>query len=134
MYRRHDETPFLVERIAAMEALYFNRARLALRRLNDQLRLSIPGLKTLDLIVQPAAWIVVDRAFNDIPVIAWSDFDTAGRDTLHRPIPCRLRLYHAHADIILERVLQAMDNLLGQRLSEPEAAGGAGVLAFPDFD
>ncbi len=79
MYQRHDEVPFLVERMADMEAVYFNRVQLALRRLNGRIRLPIPGLKTLDLIVQPAAWIVVDRAFNDVPVIAWSDFDTDTR-------------------------------------------------------
>ncbi len=131
MYQRHDEVPFLVERITAMEALYFNRAKLALNRLNSQLRLPIPGLKTLDLIVQENAWIVVDRAFNDVPVIAWSDFDADTRDTLHQPIRCRLRLYHAHASIILGRVLKAMDELLDQRLHQTEAASGSGILVFP---
>lgn len=121
-YRRHDKVPVLTERPSSVEAVYFNRARVAVNRFGSELRLAIPGLKTLDLIVQPDAWIVVDRAFNDIPVIAWSNFETGDRGALHEPIACRLRLYHGHAGMILKRVLEAMEKLLGEQLlagSEP---------------
>ncbi len=129
MYTRHDELPVLYRRQGQMEAEHYNLVSRALRRLESSIRLRLPGLKTLDLILQADAWIVVDRAFNDVPVVAWTGFKTQERSGLHEPVSCELRYFHGHAAIIRTRVLALMDTLLEERLGD----GGDvhNVLSFP---
>lgn len=128
MYRRHDEVPVFEYRDSVIDAHYYNTVQTAFKRLGEEIRLDIPKLKTLDLILQRDAWIVVDRAFNDIPIAAWTNFDMERRSALHTPLHCQLRLYHANGGIIIKRVLEAMELLLGERLSE--LAGAHKVLPF----
>lgn len=115
-YTRHREVPVFELRDGVVEAGHYNHVQVALNRLGEELRLALPGLKTLELILQRDAWVVVDRAFNEIPVVAWTDFQVEDRSALHAPVPCRIRLYHANAGIILKRVLEAMDRILNDRL------------------
>ncbi len=133
MYRRHEEVPVYEYRDAIIEAHYFNTVQTALRRLGAELSLSIPGLKTLDLILQPDAWIVVDRALYDVPIAAWTEFDTGRRETLHKPVHCQLRLYHVNAGMIIKRVLDSMEQILGERL-DALSNGTHGVIGFPSKD
>lgn len=128
-YTRHDEVPVYEQRAGNLDAALYNHVQLALKRLGKNLRLAIPGLKTLDLILQSDGWIVVDRALNDLPVAAWSDFHRADGRALHLPVACRIRLYHAHAGIILQRVLDDMDRWLSEQLSAHIASHT--VLDFP---
>ena len=130
MYTRHDEVPVYQYRESSIKALHYNTVQTALKRLGEELRLTIPKLKTLDLIIQRDAWVVVDRALNDIPIAAWAEFEVGQRDTLHQPINCQLRLYHANGDLIINRVLEAMELLLGERLNEIETCHK--VIHFPD--
>lgn len=130
MYTRHDEVPVYEYRDGVIEAVHYNTVQTAFKRLGDEIRLSIPKLKTLDLILQRDAWVVVDRALHDIPVAAWTNFDVERRDALHTPVHCQLRLYHANGGIIIKRVLEAMELLLGEQLSELEESHK--VLSFPE--
>jgi len=130
MYRRHEQVPVYEYRDSLIEARYFNTAQTALRRLGAELALSIPGLKTLDLILQHDAWIVVDRALYDVPIAAWTNFDIERREALHTPVHCQLRLYHVNAGIIIKRVLAAMEQILGERL-DALSNGTHGVIGFP---
>ena len=129
MYTRHDEVPVYEYRDGVIDAIYYNHVQLALKRLGESLRMSIPRLKTLDLILQRDAWVIVDRAFNDVPVAAWTNFDTERRDALHSPVHCQIRLYHTNGGIILKRVLEAMEMLLGEQLGDGE--GDHRVIDFP---
>jgi hypothetical protein len=99
-----------------LPAALFNEVRLALLRLQDSLRFPVRGLRTLHVIIDKDAWIVVDSSLNDVPVLAWTEFETAHRDSLHQPIRCKLYLYHAHADIIIEAVLNELHKELDARL------------------
>ncbi len=130
MYTRHDEVPVYEYRDGLLDATHYNHVLVALKRLGESLRLELPRLKTLDLILQRDAWIIVDRAFNDIPIAAWTNFDTERRSALHAPVHCQIRLYHANAGIILKRVLEAMELLLGEQLEEGD--GPPRVVDFPD--
>ena len=130
MYTRHDEVPVFEYRDGVINAVHYNTVQTAFKRLGDEIRLAIPKLKTLDLILQRDAWIVVDRAFNDVPVAAWTNFDTARREALHAPVHCQLRLFHANGGMIIKRVLEAMELLLGERLSELESSHQ--VINFPE--
>lgn len=109
-----DQLPIYSGREAKIPAPRYNRVRLAMRRLGGPMRLELPGLRTLDLILEDQVWAVVDRSLNDIPVMAWTDF--AHRSDLHTPVPCTMRYYHAHARMIEDRVLTLMDQLLDYRL------------------
>lgn len=129
MFTRHDELPVYAYLQSSVEASFYNHVQLAFKRLGKELRLQIPGLKTLDLILQADAWIIVDRAFNDMPVVAWADFEGSDRAGLHQPVACRIRLFHANGGMILKRVLEAMDEQLLAQLdasAEPHK-----VLGFP---
>ena len=98
-------------------AQQFNFVRIALKRLKGDIHIELPRLRTLELILERDAWVVVDRSLNNIPVLAWTDFQTEHRSNLHEPIPCQLRLYHVHGSIIIDKVIEAMNLILGERLA-----------------
>jgi hypothetical protein len=129
MYTRHDEVPVFEYRDGVLDAVHYNHVQVALKRLGESLRLSLPKLKTLDLILQRDAWIIVDRAFDDLPVAAWTNFDIDRRTALHAPVHCQIRLYHANAGMLLKRVLEAMELLLGEQLELED--GSHRVIDFP---
>jgi len=129
MYSRHDEVPVLSTWPDQVEALHYNLVQRALMRTGQPIRLELPGLKTLDLILQADAWVIVDRAFNDIPVTAWTDMKPADERGLHEPVPCELRYYHGHAAMITKQVLELMDELLNEKLNEGDDSHQ--VIAFP---
>jgi len=136
MYMRHDELPVLATQAHTVDAKHYNIVFRALLRMppaqTQGIRIELPGLKTLDLILQNTAWIIVDRAFNDIPVAAWTNFRVSQDRALHQPVECEIRFFHSHADIILERVLGLMDDLLNERLSDGDQSHT--VLIFPNTD
>lgn len=108
------------ERIkTTVSAEHFNLVKIALKRLGNPIQLELPKLRTLDFLLDEETWIIVDRSLQDIPVMAWLDFDTKDR-SLHEPLNCNLNLYHAHASIIQHRVIEAMTLLLGEKLAESE--------------
>jgi len=129
MYARHDEIPALSTWPDQIEALHYNLVQRALTRVGHAIRLELPGLKTLDLILQTDAWIIVDRAFNDIPVAAWADMQPAEARGLHEPVACELRYFHGHAGMITKRVLELMDDVLREQLSDGDESHQ--VIAFP---
>ena len=129
-YTRHNEVLILDRRPGDVDANYFNQAHTALKRIGQQIRFKIPTLNHLDLIVQEDAWIVVDRVLNDIPVVAWTDFQTDGRDNLYKPVACEIRLYHFAARMILRTTLDSMEDILGQSLAEKYNDESEKVLSF----
>lgn len=106
---------------------------MALKRLGKQIRFRIPGLKHLDLILQKDAWIVVDRALYDYPIIAWTEFETEHRDNIHEPIKCKILYFHANATMIKTRTLEAMETVLSEELADKitaEQLEGASIIPF----
>jgi len=130
MYTRHDEVPQYDSRSGKVDAIYYNHVQTALKKLGSQIRLQIPGLKHLDLIIQKDAWIIVDKVLNDVPVAAWTNFQTEHRESLHEPIPCTIRYYHYAARMVLNRTLEAMELLLGEELSRLSSDDDSVVLPF----
>ena len=129
-YTRHNEILILDRRPGNVDANYFNQAQTALKRIGEQIRFKIPELNHLDLILQEDAWIVVDRVLDDVPIAAWTDFQTEGRDNLHEPVSCEIRLYHFAARMILETTLDAMEVILGQSMAEHDNDEAVTVLPF----
>lgn len=126
MKSRLEDLPTFETRRTTVKAIHYNLVLVALKRLFSPLRFTLPKLRTLDLHLEKDAWIVVDKSLNDIPVMAWIDFDTTGRTSLHEDIPCDLKIYHSHAGILVEKVMEAMTLLIGEQLDLPDE--GAAVL------
>jgi hypothetical protein len=129
-YTRHNEVLILDKWAGDVDANYFNQTRTALKRIGKQIRFKIPDLNHLDLIVQDDAWVVVDRVLNDMPVVAWTDFQADGRDNLHEPIVCEIRIYHFAARIILKTTLDAMEYILRQSITDKDGNEDVAVLTF----
>ena len=117
MRSRLDDLPTFDTRESQLRAQDFNLVRIALKRLGTPIRIELPRLRTLDFVFEKDAWIIVDRSLNDIPVIAWLEFDEIARNNLHEPIRCQRRSYHPHATIIIDKAFEAMHLILGEKLA-----------------
>lgn len=115
-----------------MPASLYNLVSIGLKRLPAPIRFPLPKLRTLELLLDHDAWIVVDNSLNDIPVLAWLDFEAQGRSNLHEPVPCYLNLYHAHGEMLLPRIMEAMEIILGERLAGDDDDDK--VVEFRDHD
>ena len=113
-----DEVPIYEKRPVSISAEHFNSVQIALKRIASTIRFELPRLRTLDLVLDKEAWVVVDRSLNDIPIIAWTEFQSGGRLDLHHPIACQLQIYHEHGTIIIEKVMEAMELIIGEKLDE----------------
>jgi hypothetical protein len=122
MSGRLDDIPVFERKQTTVPAADFNLVQIALNRLGEPLHIPLTVLRSLELILERESWIVVDRDLNDIPILAWTDFQSGGRTTLHAPIPCQLKTYHLHAPVILEQVTAFMEQELETRLSELQKA------------
>lgn len=127
MRSRLDDLPVFETRHVNVRAEDFNLVYIALKRLGSPLRVELPRLRTLDLVLEKDAWIVVDRSLNDIPVVAWIDFNVSHRQTLHEPVACERRTYHTHALLIIDKVFEAMHLILGEKLEAVSPAGSEAV-------
>jgi hypothetical protein len=99
-----------------LDAALYNRVTIALRRLGSPLRFPLPWLRHLDMILDDETWIVVDNSLNDIPIMAWLDFQVGHRNALHTPIPCKFYTYHCHAEAIRPQVLETIADELSSRI------------------
>jgi len=129
MFTRHNEVPALSTWPDKVAAAHYNIVHRALIRRPEGIRLKLPGLKTLEMILQNDAWIIVDRAFNDIPVAAWTNIDADCDRALNDPVECELRYFHGHAGMITKQVLELMDELLNEQLKEGDDSHQ--VINFP---
>lgn len=130
MYNRHNEVPVYAYRKREVQAIHYNHVQIALKRLGSEIELPLPGMKTLKLILQKDAWIIIDQALNDLPIAAWTDFEVEGRDSLQASVPCTVRFFHAYASALFNRVLEAMELMLGEQLLEQLEDKGATILPF----
>jgi hypothetical protein len=121
MRSRLDDVPVLKTLRTEVAAVHFNRLRLGVLRLGDPLRLELPRLRHLDLLVGRDIWICVDRMLYDLPVVAWTDFEEQGREALHEPVACTVRIFHAHADVVMPTIFSEADRVLRRRFAESRA-------------
>lgn len=113
---RLNELPAYSRSHATIDATHFNLVRLALLRLEQPLRIALPNLRELDLLIEADAWVCVDRTLNDVPVIAWVDFESVGRASLVAPIDCQLWSYHSHGEMIVDAILADVTAFLTPRV------------------
>lgn len=117
MNGRLDDIPIYELIESSVAAPNYNQVQIAFKRLGEPIEIPLTGLRHLELILDRDAWIVVDHDMNDIPILAWTDFQVEGRSALHEPVPCYLKTYHMHAKVILKRVTEFMEQELAARLA-----------------
>lgn len=122
MSRHLDDIPVYEQTETTVTAALFNRVQIALNRLGEPLEIPLTGLRSLELVLDREAWVVIDRSLNDMPVLAWTDFQCASRSALHEPIRCWSKTYHIHAPVILQRVTEFMEHELAMRIAERQQA------------
>jgi len=70
------------------------------------------------MILEEHEWVCVDEQQNDLPILAWVEFEDKGRDALHLPIKCKLNYYHYAASKLRAHSLELMLDELEKRLRE----------------
>jgi len=134
MKSRLDNIPIYETRESTIRAQDYNLVKIALKRLGSPIRLEIPNLRTLDFILEDDLWVIVDRSLNDIPVIAWLNFNDHVRTGIHEDITCERRTYHTHAIIIVDKAFEALHLLLGEKLAALSEKESTAVLKFKTAD
>lgn len=104
---------------STIAAHHYNQIRLALRRLPGPIRLRLTGLPYIDMIIDNDSWVCVDTSLNDLPVVAWTDFDSSNRQGLHEPVGCKLHYFHYKAGMLVLKALNTTTALLAERISPP---------------
>lgn len=111
-----NDVPVYENKIVEIPAEYYNRIRLAQIRLPTPIHLALPGLRDIDAILDNDTWICVEASLNDLPILAWTEFDVEDRGALHEPVRCKLCLYNIHADLITETALKTIVEQIDSRL------------------
>ena len=114
MRSRLNDVPILKTTPTYIQAMYYNRVRIALSRIDNPLRIELINLRGLDIVIDDDVWVCVDRTLNDLPIFAWTDFEYSARTNLFEPVGCSLRFYH---NLICGTVLDLINRNLDARLS-----------------
>jgi len=118
MIKRLSDIPVYSSAQATIEAEIYHTIRLATQRLPLPIRISLPRFRYIDLVIDHDSWACVDRNLNDLPVVAWTEFDIANRAALHLPLNCKVSHYHFQSTQIIEGALAFAIKALEQQLSE----------------
>lgn len=116
MKTRLDSVPVMHSVHQQIDAHTFNTIRLGMLRLPAPIRLAIPGMRDLRILLDKDLWLCVDESNNDLPILAFSDFEVANRTELAAPVKCLVRYYHYHADLIRQAALETAVSYINQQL------------------
>lgn len=95
-----------------LQAGCFNQVRLALIRLGSPLRIELSELR-VEMVLSPKGWLCVSLETR-APLLAWTAFERPA--ALHRPVACKLNLYHVHAGLLSGIALESLETHLRERL------------------
>ena len=116
MKKRLDGLPRFSSEKTSVPAELFNLVRLALVRLGSPLQFPVPGLKNIEITLDAETWVCSDSSLNDIPILAWTEFEASHRESLVEPIICQYYTYHIHADKIFDTVVEYLADYLDEKL------------------
>lgn len=102
---RIGDVPFYSRQDDHIDARLYNAWRRAKLRHKIPMRLPLKGLRGLTMLVETHNLVCVHETQNDLPIIAWVEFEDNQRDSLHLPIKCKRYHYHFAAEKIREQVL-----------------------------
>jgi len=117
MQRLHD-IPVYSTLETQVPAEYYNRIKLTTLRLGGAVRFGLKGFQYVDVIIDNDSWVCVDTSLDDLPMVAWVDFNVRGRDNLYQPITCTLNYYHYMSGLIARDALPNIDAHLLCQLDE----------------
>lgn len=117
---RITDLPVYERRAEVIDAKLYNLWRRAKLHLPLPIKIKLSYLTGMMLILEEQEWVCVDTRQNELPVIAWVDFEDKGRSSLHAQVACHLNYYHYAASMLRAKVLHAMQEELKERLREKE--------------
>ncbi|MDH5436618.1 MAG: hypothetical protein OEX83_07645 [Gammaproteobacteria bacterium] len=112
------DVPFCAQRDDKVDAKIYNLWRRAKMHFSIPMRIPLVDYSGFVMILEENEWVCVDERQNDIPILAWVEFEDKGRDALHQPVKCKLNHYHFAASKIRVHTLEMMQNELEKRLHE----------------
>ncbi len=115
------DTPYLAQRNGEVDARLYNLWRRAKLHFALPMRLPLVGYAGLVMILDENEWVCADEHQNNIPILAWVEFEDQGRDNLHLPVKCKLNHYHFAASKVRSHSLLLMQDELEKRLHEDES-------------
>ena len=117
---RVGDMPVYKQRDDEVSAKLYNLWRRAKLHFELPLRIPLEGYRGLVMVLETHEWVIVNEQENDLPVLAWVEFEDQGRDTLHLPVKCKLNHYHFAASKVRFHSLELMEAELEQKLlNEP---------------
>lgn len=117
MIKRLTDLPVYSSTQTTIEAALYNSIRIATQRLPLPIRLSLPRFRYIDIVIDHDSWACVDRSLNDLPIIAWTEFDITQRSSLHLPISCKMAYYHFQSAQVAEGALTFTKTALKRKLA-----------------
>ena len=108
-----DRMPYQILK-TSLSAQDFNAIRLGIIRLGSPLSFNLGEIKGLRCILDDHAWVFVDRFVDDMPLLAWTNFES--RSGLNETISCELRLYHFKADMLVNKALGLLNDAIAEQL------------------
>lgn len=107
VYAQHDEV---------VSAKLYNLWRRAKLHFDLPVRIPLADFRGLVMVLDEHEWACVDERGNDMPVLAWVEFEDQKRDAIHLPVKCKLNHYHYAALKVHTRSLELMEAELEKRL------------------
>ena len=118
MMSRLSDIPVYSTQEMEIPAANYNHVMLVLLRHYDVIRFPLPGFQHIEVIIDRDSWVCVDASLNDMPMVAWLNFDVKGRDNLFQSIRCTQNYYHFMAGTIARNALAHIDDQLTCQLEE----------------
>ena len=109
--------PIYAREESLVDSKIYNLWRRAKLHFATPIRLSL-NFKDIVLVLEDREWVCVDETQNDMPVLAWVEFEDKGRDVLHEPVKCKLNHYHYAASKLHDSALEQMGSMLEEMLHQ----------------
>ncbi len=117
---RVGDLPVYVQRDDEIGAGIYNLWRRARLRYPCPIRIRLPGYPGMVMILEEHEWVCANERQNDLPVLAWVDFEDRGRSALHEQVRCKLNYYHFAASKLRAPALRLMAESLDRALHDGE--------------
>ncbi len=113
---RIGEVPVYAQRPDEVSASLYNLWRRAKLHWPCPIRLQLSVQPGVVMILEEREWICADTRQNDLPILAWVEFEDRNRNALHLPVGCMLNYYHFAASRLRAEVLAAAERALEEKL------------------
>ena len=115
---RIPDVPVYAQRDDQVSARLYNLWRRAKLHFALPIRIAFPGHPGMVMILEEREWVCANERQNDLPVLAWVDFEDRGRAALHEPVNCKLNHYHYAASKFRAAGLSVMEQSLEKYLRD----------------